>query len=78
MQGIVTERRAADWLSLGAAPTFAFMAAFTGVLENGTHGMSCSAGSPASALSGMALMYALMSVFHCAPWWKLFCNRRDS
>jgi hypothetical protein len=49
---------AADWLSLGAAPTFALMAAL------------CSAGSHACALEGMVPMYVLMSLFHTAPWWR--------
>ncbi len=62
--------RAADWLSLGAAPTFAFMAAFTGILGDGAHEALCSAGLHTSALSGMVPMYLLMSVFHLAPWWK--------
>ena len=78
MPGTVTQRRAADWLSLGAAPTFAFMAAFTGILGSGMHGSWCSAGSPASPLNGMMLMYVLMSVFHCAPWWKLICDGRTA
>src|SRR5581483_6893275 len=30
----------------------------------------------ASPLGGMALMYALMSVFHAAPWLKLISSRR--
>jgi hypothetical protein len=63
--------RAADWLSLGAAPTFAFMAAFTAVLGGGAQETLCSAGSHTSALSGMVPMYLLMSVFHLAPWWRL-------
>ena len=30
----------------------------------------------ASPLSGMALMYLLMSAFHLAPWLKLISSRR--
>jgi hypothetical protein len=67
----VVALRAADWLSLGAAPTFAFMAAFTGILGGVAHEPLCSAGLHTSALSGMVPMYLLMSVFHLAPWWKL-------
>jgi hypothetical protein len=70
-------RRAVDWLSFGAAPTFAFMAALTAVLGGGVHEMSCSAGSHASALSGMVPMYVLMSAFHFAPWLKLVSRRRS-
>jgi hypothetical protein len=62
--------RAADWLSLGAAPTFAFMAAFMGIQRGAAHEAMCSAGLHTSALSGMVPMYLLMSVFHLAPWWK--------
>jgi hypothetical protein len=64
--------RAADWLSLGAAPTFAFMAVLTGVL--GADEMMCSAASLTSALSGMVPMYVLMSAFHFAPWLKLLSH----
>jgi hypothetical protein len=66
-------RRAGDWLCLAATPTFAIMAlvpAFYGSPE------ICSAGPGASVLSGMALMYALMSAFHLSPWLKLVSSRR--
>jgi hypothetical protein len=69
--------RAADWLSLGAAPTFAFMAALTGMLGRGAHEMVCSAASHTSTLSGMVPMYELMSVFHFAPWIKLVSRWRN-
>ena len=71
-------RRAVDWLSLGAAPTFAFMAALTAVLGGGVHEMSCRAGSRTSALTGMVPMYLLMSAFHFAPWLKLISRRRSA
>ena len=61
--------RAADALSLAAAPTFAIMALLTGVL-GGPAQMLCSA-APASPLTGMAPMYLLMSAFHVSPWLKL-------
>jgi hypothetical protein len=70
-------RRALDWLSFGATPTFAVMAALTAVLGSGVHETSCSAGSHTSALSGMVPMYVLMSVFHFAPWLKLISRRRS-
>jgi hypothetical protein len=63
--------RAADWLSLGAAPAFVFMASLTLVVGAGAQEMWCSGASHASALSGMAPMYLMMSVFHFAPWLKL-------
>jgi hypothetical protein len=65
---------AADWLGLAAAPTFAIMALLTGVLGGGPPDMLCSAGQDASPLSGMVLMYMLMSAFHSAPWLRLLRN----
>ena len=61
----------ADWLSLAAAPTFALMAVLTGVRDSGAHQMACSAAMHLSPLTGMALMYVLMSGFHFTPWLKL-------
>lgn len=62
----------AEWLCLAAAPTFAVMALLTFVLEGSQPDAICSAqGLP---LSGMALMYALMSAFHLAPWLKLLAG----
>jgi hypothetical protein len=58
-------------LSLAAAPTFAVMALLTGVSGGGMPDILCSAAQGASPLSGMALMYLLMSAFHLAPWLKL-------
>ena len=72
--GNATARGVADWLSLAAAPTFAFMALLT-VLGGGPDGL-CSAGHDASPLTGMVAMYLLMSAFHSAPWLKLLFNRR--
>jgi hypothetical protein len=69
--------RAKHWLALAAAPSFAFMAALTGVLGSGAHETMCSAGSHSSALSGMVPMYLLMSVFHLVPWCKLMSRRRN-
>ena len=67
--------RAADWLCLAAAPTFAIMALLT-VLGGGPPDMICSAAQDASPLSGMVPMYLLMSAFHSAPWLKLISSRR--
>jgi len=67
----------ADWLSLAAAPTFASMAALSGILEGDAHRMSCSAAMPMSALTGMIPMYALMCAFHFTPWLKLVSSWRS-
>ena len=63
---------AADFLYLAAAPTFATMALLTAVLGSGSGDALCGA----SPLSGMILMYLLMSAFHLAPWLKLISARR--
>ncbi len=69
---------AGDWLSLGAAPTFAVMAALTGVLGGGGHDMLCAAvASHWSALNGMVPMYVLMSAVHLGPWLKLIRRWRN-
>lgn len=62
--------RAAGWLGLAAAPTFALMAVVTGVLGDGPMAMPCTV-APGIPIDGMLLMYALMSVFHLTPWLKL-------
>ncbi len=67
-------RRAAGFLHLAAAPTFAVMALVTGVLGGGADVM-CSAAA-ASPFGGMVPMYLLMSAFHAAPWLKLIAVRR--
>jgi hypothetical protein len=51
------------------------MALLTGVLGSGPADVLCSATHGASPLSGMVLMYALMSAFHLGPWLKLICSR---
>ncbi len=62
--------KAATFLYLAAAPTFAVMALLTGLLDGGSVDALCSI-ARASPLSGMVPMYLLMSAFHCAPWLKL-------
>ncbi len=67
----LVEFRAANWLSLAAAPTFALMGVVTGILDSGAHQMTCSAAMHMSPLTGMVPMYALMSAFHLTPWLRL-------
>jgi hypothetical protein len=66
-------RRIAAWLGIAAAPTFAAMAILTGSMGGGGMEVTCGAGP--WALTGMAPMYLLMSVFHFAPWLKLIGTR---
>ena len=68
--------RAAEWLCLAAAPTFAAMAFLTALTEAGHGDMLCSAADHASRLSGMVPMYLLMSAFHSPPWLRLVFGRR--
>ena len=68
---------ASSWLGLAAAPTFAAMALWTGVLGDHRSDMLCSITQDASPLSGMALMYLLMAAFHSPPWLRL-ASRRGS
>lgn len=68
--GVTVTRSLADWLSLAAAPVFTIMALLTA--QHGSPAdFLCSAVHGASPLSGMTLMYALMSVFHAAPWLRM-------
>jgi len=71
--GAPAGRRAADWLSLAAAPTFAAMALATPHL-GGAADMLC-ATPDVSPLAGMVPMYLLMSAFHLAPWLRLLSGR---
>jgi hypothetical protein len=65
---------AAGWLGLAATPTFAVMALLT-MMPHGGSDIICSAADDMSPMSGMVPMYALMSVFHSAPWLKLIFRR---
>jgi hypothetical protein len=64
----------ARWLSLAAAPMFAIMALWTGFFS-GHPDMLCMAMQGSSPMSGMTLMYLLMSAFHLSPWLKLISGR---
>ena len=68
-------RRIACWLSLAAAPTFAAMALWSALLGSQLD-MLCAAMQGPSPISGMTLMYLLMSAFHVAPWLRLISGRR--
>jgi hypothetical protein len=58
--------RVADVLALAASPTFALMALLTSVMGGDTMAMA-----HASSMSGMVMMYLLMSVFHGGAWLRL-------
>ena len=62
--------RVADWLRLAATPTFAVMALLAAAANNSLPNVLCG-GSRDWSLSGMVVMYSLMSVFHSACWLKL-------
>jgi len=65
----VTALSLADWLRLAAAPIFAFMALLT-ALGRSPIDQLCSSGHGAP-VSGMVVMYLLMSAFHAPPWLSL-------
>lgn len=67
---------AASLPSLAAAPTFAVMALWSGI-ATGPAEMMCSTGGSALSVNGMAVMYALMSVFHVSPWLTLLSTRQN-
>lgn len=66
----IGDLRLADWLSLAAAPTFIAMTVAT-QLGGDASMMMCSAGQGTFPLTGMAMMYLLMSAFHLTPWIRL-------
>jgi hypothetical protein len=47
------------------------------VMSSGQPDILCMSMHDASPLNGMALMYALMSIFHAAPWLKLISRQRS-
>ena len=67
--GLSDKRGMADWLCLAATPTFAAMALLTAMTGAD---MICMAAPGVLPVGGMAPMYLLMSVFHLAPWLRLF------
>ena len=71
-----TASRLSHWLKLAAAPTFAVMAALTGLSGDDPMSQVCSMGT-GTLLSGMLPMYILMSAFHAPPWLTLIIARRE-
>jgi hypothetical protein len=64
---------AVDWLSLAATPTFSLMA-LVSATGGGAEMLCSSTMQDLLPLSGMAVMYVLMSVFHLAPWLRLISS----
>jgi hypothetical protein len=64
----------AGLLGFAAMPVFVSMALWTG-LAGGRQDMLCMSPADASPLGGMAMMYALMALFHAAPWLRLMQRR---
>jgi len=64
---------AASWLSFAATPTFALMAWIAAA--NASQISICSVAPEILPVDPMAWMYFLMSIFHVAPWLKLFSRR---
>jgi len=63
-----------EWLGFAAAPTFAVMALLTALGGSPMDGLcSSAAGAP---VSGMMLMYLLMSAFHTPPWLRSIFGQR--
>ncbi|MGD9510628.1 MAG: hypothetical protein AB7I59_00250 [Geminicoccaceae bacterium] len=69
-------RDATDLLGLAAAPTFAALALLTAA-HGGPADPLCTAAPAALPLPGMGVMYALMAVFHSAPWLRRLAHEGD-
>ncbi len=63
-------------LGLAAAPTFALMALWSALFSSQPD-MLCTAIQGSSSMSGMTIMYLLMSAFDSSPWLKLIFRRRN-
>ena len=68
-------RGLAFWLGLSAAPIFAFMALWS-VLFGSQPDMFCLNVHGSSPMSGMTMMYLLMSIFHAGPWLNVIFDQR--
>lgn len=64
-------------LALAPTPTFALLAVLSAGQESSVHSLVCST-AHSSPLTGMVSMYALMSVFHAAPWLQVRAWTRRS
>ena len=64
----------ASWLGLAGAPTFALMALWSAFFSSQPD-MLCTATQDSAPMSGMTLMYLLMSAFHSSPWLNLIAGR---
>ena len=65
------------WVALAAAPVFAGMALIASISASSPPGMLCSAVPNVSPLSGMTLMYLLMSAFHLPAWLQKLSSTPD-
>lgn len=65
-------------LSLAAAPTFALMALMTGIYGGSMPDMLCPSPGSELPLSGMCLMYLLMSAFHLGAWLRLVSRQSSA
>jgi len=64
----------ASWLGLAGAPTFALMALWSAFFSSQPD-MICTATQDSAPMSGMTVMYLLMSAFHSSPWLNLIAGR---
>lgn len=71
-RGAVVERL----LGLAATPVFAVMALLSYMAEDDAFHLLCSHGQGGIMITGMAVMYALMSVLHLGPWLRLALDLR--
>jgi hypothetical protein len=54
------------------------MALLTSIVGSGPQDVLCAAAQDAWPLHGMGSMYALMAIFHSAPWLRLIASRHSA